>query len=138
MLTLLNHILILLHRYQVLDKQDGDALKAVLAHDALVHPDNPLRKPKVDGIELYIGQLTFLFIIYSLISVQGTFHAGDSRLLFSSAQVDYVRYWLHAMKLTSSIIPMPYSDCMLVESDLRNVSPVVFKTGGELRASNKV
>jgi hypothetical protein len=113
-------------------------LKAVLAHDALVHPDNPLRKPGVDGIELYMGELTTLFILHSLTSVKGTMHTGHSRLLFSSAQVDYVRYWLHAMKLTSSTIPMPYSDCMLVDSDLRNVSPVVYKTGGDLRKSIKV
>ena len=56
----------------------------------------------------------------------------------SSAQVDYIRYWLHAMGLTKEMIPLPYSDCMLLEKDLKNVSPVVFSNGGELRQAHKV
>jgi hypothetical protein len=36
-------------------EDDRKPLKAVLAHDALVHPDNPLRKPGVNGIELHHG-----------------------------------------------------------------------------------
>ncbi|KAG5648977.1 hypothetical protein DXG03_000326 [Asterophora parasitica] len=67
----------------------------------------------------------------------GTFVTGESRLLFSSAQVDYIRYWLHAMQLTKDLIPLPYSDCLLVESDLRGVSPVVYPDGGALRNSIK-
>ena len=63
---------------------------------------------------------------------------GESRLLFSSAQVDYIRYWLHAMQLTKEIIPLPYSDCLLTESNLRNVSPVVYHDGGSLRNAIKV
>lgn len=63
---------------------------------------------------------------------------GESRLLFSSAQVDYIRYWLHAMQLTKEVIPLPYSDCLLTESNLRNVSPVVYHDGGSLRNSIKV
>ena len=44
-------------RHQALSVDDDRGpLKAVLAHDALVHPDNPLRKPGVNGIELYHGQ----------------------------------------------------------------------------------
>jgi hypothetical protein len=101
------------------DPDDYAPLKASIAHDALVHPDHPLRKEGVDGIEMYMG----------------TLQNGESRLLFSSAQVDYMRYWLHAMKLTDHFIPLPYSDCLLTESNLRSVSPVVFKTGGELKKS---
>lgn len=68
----------------------------------------------------------------------GTFVTGESRLLFSSAQVDYIRYWLHTMQLTKDIIPLPYSDCLLTESNLRNVSPVVYNDGGSLRNALKV
>lgn len=42
-------------RHQALpNKEDGSPLKAVLAHDALVHPDHPLRNGK-EGIEMYMG-----------------------------------------------------------------------------------
>jgi hypothetical protein len=68
----------------------------------------------------------------------GTLQNGESRLLFSSAQVDYVRYWLHATGLTKNWLPLPYSDCLLTESNLRNVTPVVFETGIALRKAIKV
>lgn len=43
-------------RHQALpDKVDGSPLKAILAHDALVHPDHPLRNGK-SGIEMYMGE----------------------------------------------------------------------------------
>ena len=68
----------------------------------------------------------------------GTLQNGETRLLFSSAQVDYVRYWLHAMKLTQDYIPLPYSDCLLTASELRTVGPIVFEDGGALRRASKV
>jgi hypothetical protein len=79
-----------------------------------------------------------LLILPSLILLQGTLQNGESRLLFSSAQVDFIRYWLHAMRLTSCVIPMPYSDCMLVNADLRNVSPVVYKSAKVLKKAPEV
>jgi len=105
--------------HQALD--DSRALKAILAHDCLVHPDHPLHVEGIDGVQMYMG----------------TFVTGESRLLFSSAQVDYIRYWLHAMQLAKEVIPLPYSDCLLTESNLRNVSPVVYHDGGSLRNAIK-
>ncbi|KAI6047401.1 hypothetical protein EDC04DRAFT_2876436 [Pisolithus marmoratus] len=64
--------------------EDRGPLKALLAQDAFMHPDHPLRKDGVEGAELYLG----------------TLQNFESRLLFSSAQVEYLRYWLHAMQLT--------------------------------------
>jgi hypothetical protein len=58
--------------------------------------------------------------------------------MFSSAQADYVRYWLHAMKLTESTIPMPYSDCLMLKSAFRTVSPVTFETAESLKKAVKV
>lgn len=69
---------------------------------------------------------------------KGTFDTGEARLLFSSAQIDYVRYWLHAMQLTEHIVPLPYSDCMLTDSNLKTVSPVVYPDGGSVRNAIKV
>ena len=44
-------------RHQALpDPEDVGPLKALIAYDALVHPDHPLRKPGVNGIELYLGE----------------------------------------------------------------------------------
>lgn len=68
----------------------------------------------------------------------GFFESGQARLLFSSAQMDYIRYWLHAMGYTKEIVPLPYSDCLLTESDLRNVSTVVYKDGLSLKNAVKV
>ncbi|KAJ7638907.1 hypothetical protein FB45DRAFT_904238 [Roridomyces roridus] len=105
---------------EVLPAEYRDPLKGVIAHDALVHPQNPLH-PDVAGVTLY----------------QGIFHDGEARLLFSSAQVDYVRYWLKAMNLTKELIPLPYSECLLTEAEFSAVSPVQFMTGGDLRVATK-
>ena len=44
-------------RHQALPNQDDvGPLKALIAYNALVHPDHPLRKPGVNGIELYLGK----------------------------------------------------------------------------------
>ncbi|KAI6034344.1 hypothetical protein BKA83DRAFT_4188596 [Pisolithus microcarpus] len=101
--------------------EDRSPLKALLAQDAFVHPDHPLHKEGVEGAELYLG----------------TLQNFESRLLLSSAQVEYMRYWLHAMQLTKHPIPLPYSDCLLTESNLRHVSPVHFKTREALRTTLK-
>ncbi|PPQ99064.1 hypothetical protein CVT24_003624 [Panaeolus cyanescens] len=102
--------------------EDGKRVKAILAHDSIVHPDHPLHVEGVNGVQLYLG----------------TLHTGEARLLFSSAQVDYIRYWLHAMQLTKEMIPLPYSDCLLTKSNLRTVSPVVYPDGFSLRNALKV
>lgn len=70
--------------------------------------------------------------------VLGQLHSGETRLLFSSAQVDYVRYWLHAMGLTKTMIPLPYSDCLLTNGELKTISKVEYKDGGSLRSAIKV
>ena len=111
------------YRHQALpDPLDRSPLKAVLAQDALVHPEHPLHKDGVEGAELYLG----------------TLQNFETRLLFSSAQVEYLRYWLHAMHLTKEPIPLPYSDCLLTESSLRHVSPLHFATREDLRKGLKV
>ncbi len=44
-------------RHQALPNQeDVGPLKALIAYSALVHADHPLRKPGVNGIELYLGE----------------------------------------------------------------------------------
>ncbi|KAH0839875.1 hypothetical protein J3R83DRAFT_826 [Lanmaoa asiatica] len=111
------------HRHQALpDPLDRNPLKAILAQDALVHPDHPLHRDGIQGVELYMG----------------TLQNFETRLLFSSAQVEYIRYWLHAMQLTQHPISLPYSDCLLTESSLRHVSPVHFSTREGLRKALKV
>lgn len=42
------------------------------------------------------------------------------------------------MKLTKAIIPLPYSDCLLTESDLRTVTTITYATGGLLKQAIKV
>ncbi|KXN89673.1 hypothetical protein AN958_05540 [Leucoagaricus sp. SymC.cos] len=103
------------------DADDAAALKAMLAHDSLTAPDHPLHIDGINGIQLY----------------HGTFESGESRLLFSSAQVEYVRYWLHAMKLTKTLLPIPYSDCLILPSELKHITAHSYSDGGELRGAVK-
>lgn len=97
--------------------EDAGVLKAILSHDALVHPDHPLRKEGKDGIDLTMGILP----------------NGENRLLFTSAQVEYVRYWLHATGLTKELIPLPYSACMLSSAQLQSHNPSLYKDPFHLR-----
>ncbi|KDQ64564.1 hypothetical protein JAAARDRAFT_28209 [Jaapia argillacea MUCL 33604] len=109
--------------HQVIPNQEEiSPLKALLAYDSLVHRDHPLRKEGIDGIELFMG----------------TLHNAETRLMFSSAQVEYIRYWLHAMKLTKSPIPIPSAESLLTESSLRNVSPVVYNDAASLKKALKI
>ena len=71
-------------------------------------------------------------------SLQGTLENGESRLLFSSKQVEYMRYWLHAVGFTESLLPLPSSQYLLTESSLKTTSPVTYKTGAELKTAVKV
>ncbi|KAI0921070.1 hypothetical protein AcW2_006160 [Taiwanofungus camphoratus] len=68
----------------------------------------------------------------------GTFLNGEMRLLLSSAQVEYMRYWLHAMKLTEEPIPIPSSDYLIQMKDLTNCSPsAVYKEAAVLKKAIK-
>ncbi|CAL1700743.1 unnamed protein product [Somion occarium] len=94
--------------------EDVSPLKAMIAYDALVHPEHPLRKHRTDGIELFVA-----------------------RLLFSSAQVEYIRYWLHAVGLTKKLIPIPSSEYMIKLSDLRSCSPAVYSNAAAFKKAFK-
>ncbi|KAF8492896.1 hypothetical protein JB92DRAFT_3127644 [Gautieria morchelliformis] len=103
---------------------DRSALKALIAPESLTHPDNPLNVcngTHEPGVTLTMG----------------TMENGESRLLFSSQQVEYMRYWLHAVGFTTSRLPIPSSNYLLTESSLKSTSPVTYKTGAELKAAVK-
>ncbi|TDL29582.1 hypothetical protein BD410DRAFT_780030 [Rickenella mellea] len=105
------------------DPAEVSALKAFISNASLVDPKNPLRKAGADGIELYVGTLSA---------------TGQARLLYSSAQVEYIRYWLHAMGLTKELLPMPSSESLLTTSNLRNHTPVIYKTAEDLKKAVKM
>ncbi|RPD67192.1 hypothetical protein L226DRAFT_529578 [Lentinus tigrinus ALCF2SS1-7] len=108
--------------HQALPNQDDvSPLKALLAYNALVHPDHPLRKPGVSGIELHLG----------------TFENGEMRLLFSSAQIEYMRYYLHTIRLTKEAIPLPSSEYLIQPKDLVNISPDVYNDATVLKRAIK-
>ncbi|KAG8912698.1 hypothetical protein FRC01_004947 [Tulasnella sp. 417] len=70
-----------------------EQLKAFMYPGCLTHPENPL----VDGGE-------------GLQIWQGTMRANNEiRLLYSSAQIEYIRYWLYEMGITPQKIPIPRS-----------------------------
>lgn len=57
--------------------------------------------------------------------------------MFSSRQVEYLRYWLQAMGITPEPIPIPHSSYLISESSLRQVSPVVFPRAGDIKKAMK-
>lgn len=67
----------------------------------------------------------------------GVLEDGETRLFFSSKQVEYLSYWLHAMEITPELIPVPHSSYLVPESSLRKVSPVVFTQNYELKKALK-
>ncbi|KAJ7094673.1 hypothetical protein B0H15DRAFT_134153 [Mycena belliarum] len=112
----------ILYQYHPSLKNTRDAvqLQKILSYNAILHPRHPLAaEGPIPGIQAYIG----------------TFHDGQARLLFSSAQVEYLRYWLFSMRLTEGLIPLPYSDCMFV--DVTSVSPIVFENPAALSITSK-
>lgn len=60
------------------------------------------------------------------------------RLLFSSAQVEYMRYWLHTVRLTAEPIPLPTSEYLIQAGDLLTCSPDVYKDPAALKKAIKV
>ncbi|KAL5508312.1 hypothetical protein ACEPAH_5931 [Sanghuangporus vaninii] len=99
------------------DPADVSAFKAFVSASAMGDPAHPLRAGNGKGIELYIG----------------TFPAGQQRLMFSSAQIEYARYWLHAMGLTKALLPLPSSDSLITKSVLKHCSSAYYKTADEVK-----
>ncbi|KAF7292402.1 hypothetical protein HMN09_01224300 [Mycena chlorophos] len=100
--------------------RDGVQLQKILERDSLLHPRHPLgsHEQGKHGIQAYIGW----------------FHDGQARLLFSSAQVTYLLSPAQVdavssaqMQLTPNLIPLPYSDCMFLDSDLASIEPIVLE-----------
>ena len=58
--------------------------------------------------------------------------------MFSSAQIEYIQYWLYTMKLTREPIPIPSPEVLILESDLQHISPAVYKNGQEFKKAQKV
>ncbi|KAJ7047273.1 hypothetical protein C8F04DRAFT_923 [Mycena alexandri] len=112
---------ILHHYHQSIKGRDAVQLQKILSHDAVLHPRHPFAAEGAQGIQAYIG----------------TFHDGQSRLLFSSKQVEYLRYFMHAMKLTENLIPLPYSDCMFLEESVAVAAPTVYESLSALSVASK-
>ncbi|KAF9513247.1 hypothetical protein BS47DRAFT_1376767 [Hydnum rufescens UP504] len=98
--------------YRYTDINAISALKGFIHPNSLTHPDHPLRKPR-------------------------TLTNGESRLMFSSAQIEYIRYYLKAVGLVDKLIPIPSSNYLLTSASLRNVSPVYYDSATALRNALK-
>ncbi|EJD01095.1 uncharacterized protein FOMMEDRAFT_141811 [Fomitiporia mediterranea MF3/22] len=104
------------------DPAEISAFKAFVSYNALGDPNHPLCIDKDKGIELYIGTLP----------------SGQLRLMFSSAQMEYARYWLHAMGFTKKLFPLPGSDWLLTKNVLRNISTAHYKSGDEVKYATRM
>ena len=58
--------------------------------------------------------------------------------MFSSAQIEYLRYLLHAMGFTAKPLPLPSSEHLLTESKLTNVTTVYLDTPLEIKKAYDV
>jgi len=127
------------------DLQEVRSLKAFIAYDSIASPDHPLSVGK-GGAELYLGTTFphshFPSIRHTVNRVPerflGTLPNGEKRLMFSSAQIEYIQYWLHAMKLTREPIALPSAEYLIQASELQHVSSVVYKNGQEFKKAQKV
>ncbi|KAI5124911.1 hypothetical protein M0805_007339 [Coniferiporia weirii] len=104
------------------DAAERSALQAFLSPSSLGNSNNPLWINHTKGLSLYIGTLP----------------SGQLRLMFSSAQVEYIRYWLHAMGFTKSLLALPSSDYLLTETTLRNCSVAYYKNAEEVKGALRV
>lgn len=68
----------------------------------------------------------------------GTLPHGQSRLLLSSKQAEYARYWVHAMGLSKNLLPLPSSESLITRETLRHVSEMHCKTAEEIKNAVKV
>ncbi|KAJ7756284.1 hypothetical protein B0H16DRAFT_1539250 [Mycena metata] len=99
--------------------REAEALSGALSERALIHPDHPLHKKGVNGINTFLGK----------------FADGKLRYLFSSAQVEYLRYWLHAMNI-ADLIPLPSSESMFLASEV-DAEPTIHTNMKSLRNAMK-
>ncbi|KZS97946.1 hypothetical protein SISNIDRAFT_436663 [Sistotremastrum niveocremeum HHB9708] len=98
------------------------ALKAFISPHCVTRKDHPFNKDG-KGVEFWMGTLP----------------NGEQRLLYSSAQVEYARYWLKEMGFTNGeLIPIPDSSYLLRPgSELQAISPVYFDTYEKLKDAQK-
>lgn len=125
------------------NQEDVSALRATLSSISLVHPDHPLRKPGQNGIALYLGKSPLRcsssapLTILSCITVTRK-STGQQRLAFSYEQIEYIQYWLHAMGLTETRIPLPHSDHLIRGEEIYGIAAEqVFTTAKAVQAANK-
>ncbi|KAH8827348.1 hypothetical protein DL96DRAFT_1606403 [Flagelloscypha sp. PMI_526] len=101
---------------------NANPLAALLSITALVHPDHPLRLPGDDGIRLYQCSIK---------------NENKLRLCFSTAQLQYLQYYLQAVGLTKRPLSLPSSKFILKEADVEDVEPVTFNDAALLKKAYK-
>ncbi|PVG00544.1 hypothetical protein CPB86DRAFT_782613 [Serendipita vermifera] len=106
---------------KVLPEEVVTPMKSFIHSESITSPHHPFYNPTLGGVELSIGVLP----------------DNESRLLFSSKQIEYLRYWLKAMGLVDYLIPIPHSDCLLTKDVLRSVAPVVIKNPSDMKKTQK-
>ncbi|KAG8813914.1 hypothetical protein FRC17_001381 [Serendipita sp. 399] len=119
---------------KVLPEEVIKPLKSFLHSESMTSPEHPLYNPTLGGVELFIVWA----VLFSLAFVwTGVLPDHESRKLFSSKQIEYLRYWIHAMGLVDRLIPLPHSEYLLTMDVLGSVAPVVIKTAAEMRLQQK-
>lgn len=107
---------------KVLPEQDVTPFKSFIHSEALTSPDHPFWNPSQGGVELFIGVLK---------------HNNESRLLYSSKQIEYIRYWIKAMGFVDHLLPLPHSEWLLTVDMLSSVAPIIIKTAAEMKQQQK-
>ncbi|KAG8976527.1 hypothetical protein FRB90_009142, partial [Tulasnella sp. 427] len=98
-----------------------EQLKAFMYPGCITSPENPLVAGG-EGLQIW----------------QANMKANNEiRLLFSSAQIEYIRYWLYEMGITPQKIPIPRSQYVIPEDQLMNITPRLFKSDSEIKKAQK-
>ncbi|KAG9006050.1 hypothetical protein FRB94_001031 [Tulasnella sp. JGI-2019a] len=98
-----------------------EPLKAILHPACITATGHPLG-PEGGGLEIVLGTMRA---------------NNEARMLFSTAQIEYIRYWLYEMGLTPQRIPLPRACYIITPDQLRTEIPVVYKTAADLRKALK-
>jgi hypothetical protein len=62
-----------------------------------------------------------------------TLFNGESRLCFSSAQVEYARYYVKAVGLVDILLPLPSSHYLITKSTINSVSPIYYDKASTIK-----
>ncbi|CED85340.1 Ribonuclease H-like domain [Phaffia rhodozyma] len=108
--------------------EHAEVLKAFFFHESLTDPGCPLRKADQDGIELFLGEWTPPGKSESF---------TEKHLLFSTDQLEYIRYYLLKVGYTHTPVSLPPVEMFLHDDSFKSITPTIICTTQDFRKIRK-